>query len=44
MAKITFKYDGAHIRNLLPNDIKNSTTIENFKLLLLKAWHPYVNV
>ncbi len=35
--KNTFKYYGAHIWNLLPNDIKNSTTIDNFKLLL-KSW------
>ncbi len=28
----TFKYYGAHIWNLLPNDIKNSTIIiDNFK-------------
>ncbi len=27
--KNTFKYYGAYIWNLLPNDIKNSTTIDN---------------
>ncbi len=32
-----FKYHGAYIWNLIPNDIKNSTTIGNFKLLL-KTW------
>ncbi len=35
--KQTFKYYGALIWNLLPNDISNSTTIDNFKLLL-KVW------
>ncbi len=34
---IYFKYYGAHIWNLLPDDIKNSTTIDNFRLLL-KTW------
>ncbi len=33
----TFKYYGAHIWNLFHNDIKNSTTIDNFNLLF-KSW------
>ncbi len=37
-SKITYvkiiKYYGAHIWKLLPNDIKNSTTIDNFKLFI----------
>ncbi len=34
MLQKTFKYYDSHIWNLLPNDIKNSTIIDNFKLLL----------
>ena len=33
----SFKYYGSHIWNLLPNEIKNSTDVEDFKTLI-KAW------
>ena len=35
--KNTFTYYGAHIWNILPNDVKKSTTITTFKTLL-KKW------
>ncbi len=35
--KKTFSYYGTHIWNSLPNNIKESTSIDNFKTML-KAW------
>ncbi len=35
--KKTFSYYGTHIWNSLPNNIKESTSLDNFKSML-KAW------
>ncbi len=35
--KKTFSYYGTHIWNSLPNNIKESTRLDNFKTML-KAW------